>query len=144
MTALVGGASLSIGAIALLIGFFSWRHARRQLGWEAVPGRVCIAEVAMVGTRYFRPRIEYTYEHGGRQFRGAKVRSLLVLANWRGPAERLLDKYPFGSPVTVFVNPEDPRDSVLERGGDAKFFPLMLVVSAIFLIVGFAFVSGPR
>jgi hypothetical protein len=67
------------------------------------------------------------------------VKSLEVLVNWPGPARRLVEKYPPGAAVTVFVNQENPWDSVLERGGDPKFLPVMLSTSAVLLLLaGFA------
>jgi hypothetical protein len=119
MTGFVGSGLVLLGVTGALVGPFLWRRARKQLEWEAVPGTVCTARI--VGGEFYEAQIEYTYTFRGRAFRGTKVRSLTVLTNWRGPAQRVVEKYPPGSTVTVFVNPENPWDAVLERGGDPKF-----------------------
>lgn len=57
--------------------------------------------------------------------------------NWRGPAERILGRYPPGSEVVVFVDPTNACAALLEPGG-SKFHPVFVGLSAIALIVGVA------
>jgi len=131
----IGSALVLLGVIGALTGAFAWRLARRQLGWEAVVGTVCASKVQF-NWEFYEPRIEYTYSYRGRAFRGWKVRSLAILTNWHGPARRVIEKYPLGIAVTVYVDPKNPWDSVLERGGDPKFLPLITSISALLLILG--------
>ena len=142
MNGFIGGACILVSAISALVGVFLRSRARKQLAWEGVDGTVCAASVIFDGEDY-RPRIEYAYSYHGRALRGAKVRSPAAVFNWRGPAERVVAKYRPGSAVTVFVNPENPGESVLERGGDPKFFLLMLFLSVLFLIFGVLLLRNP-
>jgi len=142
MTGFISVAMVLAGVIAPLVGIVLRSRARRQVGWEAVHGTICAANVRFDG-EYYVPQLEYTYSYGGRVLRGTKLKSLAVLVNWASPAERTIRKYPLGSAVTVFVNPESPAEAVLEPGGDPKFLPLILIVSAFLLAMGLALFYAP-
>ena len=78
----------------------------------------------------------YRYEFGGQQLVGNTVRSGLVSYNWRGPAERICERYAVNSKIRVYVDPRQPSRAVLEPGRDRKFLALMGAVGAVFLLVG--------
>jgi hypothetical protein len=134
-TGLFGAFMVLFGVIALVVGLFAWSSARKQLGWEPVQGTIRTSGIVFDG-EFYRAQIEYAYSWRGRLFEGTRVRSLTLLTNWRGPSQRRVNKYPVGSEVTVFVDPKYPRECVLERGGDPKFLPIVLLVSAVMLIPG--------
>jgi hypothetical protein len=142
MSGLIGGALVLLGVVGALVGNVVWRRARRQVEWEAVDGTVCGARM-LIDAQFDLARIEYKYSYRGRAFRNTTVRSPAVAVNWPGPAKRLIEKYPPGSAVTVFVNPKNPAQSVLECGGDPKFLPLVLIVSTVLLLLGLLFLVAP-
>jgi hypothetical protein len=131
MTAFI---AILLGVMGALLGIFLERRARKQFGWDAAPGTICSSRVQ--GGEFYEPEIEYTYSYRGRPFRATNVRSFGMWPNWRGPAQRVVDRYPPGLQVTVFVNPENPWDSVLERGADPYFLPFVLSISGLLLIFG--------
>jgi hypothetical protein len=135
MEGFIGSMLILFGVIGALSGAIAWSLARKQLEWEPVEGSVCVSDVQF-NSDFYQPRIEYTYSYRGRAFRGQKVRSFSLMVNWRGPAQRDVARYPLGSTVTVFVNPANPWDPVLERGGDRRFLVFILSVSAILLMMG--------
>ena len=141
MAGFVGIVLVLLGAIGILTAAVAWSLVRKQFGWDSVSGTVCASKVHFNWERY-EARIEYTYSYRGRAFRGQKVRSLSISVNWRAPAQKDVEKYPLGSTVTVFVNPENPWDAVLERGGDPRFLPWILSVSAILLAMGLLLWNG--
>jgi hypothetical protein len=132
---LLGAFMVMFGAIAPVVAVFAWSGTRKQLGWEPVRGTIRVSEVGFDG-EYYHPRIEYTYSHRGREFRGTRVRSLTMLVSWSGPSRTKIEEYPVGSEVTVFVDPEHPRESVLVRGGDPRFLPAALTLSVVLLVLG--------
>jgi hypothetical protein len=126
-----------IGVIAALVGAVLWSGARKQRDWETVQGTVCAGKVSWGwGDGFYHAEIEYAYSYRGRAYRGWTVRSPQGLVNWRGPSQRAVDKYPPGSAVTVFVNPENPWDTVLEPGGDPKFVVFIVFFSLFWLLFG--------
>ena len=137
----VGGALVFGSVSAVVVAAFLRSRGRKQLSWEGVDGTITAARVTFDG-EYYRPEIEYSYSYDGRALRGEKVRSFPLLVNWKGPARRVVAKYPPGSVVKVFVNPENPFESVLERGGDSRFLVLLLFIAAVFLIVGLALLKS--
>jgi len=132
---LFGAFMVLAGALAPPIGIFFWNSVRKQLGWVPVRGVICVSEVRWDGEDY-RAHVEYTYSYREREFRSTRVRSLRAVANWRGPAQRVARKYPPGTEITVFIDPENPRESVLEPGVSRMFLPTLLIVSAVVLVLG--------
>lgn len=137
MSGVAAGVLIGVGAIAALVGAFFWSRTRKQFGWEAVEGTVRSAAVVR-GSKYYRAQVEYMYTYRGRALQGTKVRSPTAFVTWPGPSKRIVAKYPAGRAVTVFVNPENPQEAVLERGGDPTFFVLLAFISLVFLIIGVA------
>ena len=92
----------------------------------------------------YRHVIAYAYNYKGTQLQGDRLRSLQVLVNWRGPAERSVGAYPVGAAVDVHVNPEFPRESVLEPGGHSMFLPFILGFSSVAVGIGIWLISQTR
>jgi hypothetical protein len=110
---------LSFGVLAAGIGYV--RLARRMRGFQTTRGRVVAREVVQVGVDTIEPRwgrgggyapsVAFTYDVGGRQYRGD--RSTFVR---RGLRRRLAEEALAAIPgdVDVFYNPEKPQEAYLE------------------------------
>lgn len=57
------------------------------------------------------PRIRYTYEHGGQTYQSKQVR---FGAFGNNEAASVVAKYPQDGNVTIFIDPQDPSEAVLE------------------------------
>jgi hypothetical protein len=119
-----------VGIVIVLVGAQMKAHVRKQLKWVRVPGTITSSSVHPNADEY-RHYIEYTYSYGGVVYRGDRLRSLQITYNWRWPSERSASAYPVGADVDVFVDPEFPRESVLEPGGDPAFIPFFLTFAMI-------------
>jgi len=62
------------------------------------------------------PIVEYEYSYGGKAYSSSKRRAGNYASGASEEAEAILSRYPVGGRVTVFVDPEDPDNSVLEFG----------------------------
>jgi len=54
----------------------------------------------------------------------------------RDEAQRIVDAYPAGSDITVYFQPGNPEESVLERGGSEGQALIGNLVLASFLVFG--------
>jgi hypothetical protein len=60
--------------------------------------------------------IDYEFLHHGRAFKSSRRRMGNYASGLSADAEAITSRYPAGSSVTVFVNPNNPEKSVLEYG----------------------------
>jgi hypothetical protein len=135
VSATIGGWLVALGSIGTLSALLMKKHAQKQHYWPTVAGEIVESRVDFTG-EWFEPFIEYTYKYRERVFRNSKECSFLVAVNWRGPAQRWVDRYPVGAKVTVFVDPGNPHSAVLETGSDKKFLPLALTIAFAVIAVG--------
>jgi hypothetical protein len=115
------------GAIFVVIGLASsWaallnlRKAQAALGWPVIQGKILASSVCEVGGDLtgYKPDILYEYHahgirHSAKVWRvGASSKS----SKWKAKAEAIIAEYPAGRDITVFFNPQNPADAVLEPG----------------------------
>jgi hypothetical protein len=118
----------------------------RSLSFDSVEGKVVKCAVVVnddgEGT-VFDVDIEYVYRVRDREYRARRVRYDKL---WEGDwVSRFVEEHPPRSPITVYYNPTDPAEAVLQRelDGGLLWFALFLVpfnrvmvgivVSAIYL-----------
>jgi len=98
--------------------------------WPCVRGKVVTSEIASApsGDGHVRPRIEYVYTVQGSEMRADCIafgleRQLYGSSSF---AWHYLQRYPPGSTVYVFYDPQRPDVSVLEPGMSLRaFYPLL-------------------
>ena len=116
-------------ALALLAGaaWAAWLRVKRarqikaMQGWTQVNGRILSHDIEETSStdsdgrldHHYDPKISYEYEVGGRTRQGTRLALETVSFGSRKKAQQYLDARPVGSTVPVFVNPDDPSDSVL-------------------------------
>jgi hypothetical protein len=78
------------------------------------------------------PRIRYSYPVDGREHESSQINFWGVVGGSQSAAERTTRRYPQGAQVTVYYNPQDPHEAVLDRA----FSPLVLILPpvGVFLI----------
>jgi hypothetical protein len=107
--------------ITLLVAREKLGRVHQAAGWPATQGKVIESQVSdsvpdsKIQNKLFEnmPRVRYSYTAGGRNFVGERI----SFGDDTGGAntQATLARYPVGKQVTVYVNPNDPEDSVLER-----------------------------
>ena len=85
--------------------------------------------------------IQYKYTVDGQEFVGDRRTFSNVRTSSVRNTEKILERYPLGSSVDVFYDPDDPSSSVLETGVGAATYILLLVPIG-FLVLGIAGVLG--
>jgi len=136
-----GWVVLAIGVALPLLAVVMARSSRLESTWERVAGVVTDSKVVNSGELY-APEVNFEFRHNGISLKGSKIRRHLLQFNWRGPADRAVARYPLGAAVSVYVDPQDPANSVLEPGGDLGARTTMTVVGALMVIVGIALIGS--
>ncbi|KAA0005652.1 MAG: DUF3592 domain-containing protein [Thermoplasmata archaeon] len=86
------------------------------------------------------PKIEYSYTVNGVNYSGDKISFEIVSTTDYEWAQNKVDLYYKGKNVTVYYNPENPSESVLEKGFPGyPLFPTALCI--IFIIIGLGFIT---
>ncbi len=134
MRTVVALALIVAGCGGVLLGLSLTRRVLRQDNWRKVPGTIVDGEIVWTGETY-KARIAYNYTVDGAPLTGHVVKSGAVEFNWRGPAEKVLTRYPPGCEIIVFVDPSNIGNAVLEPGG-SNVYPFFVALSAITLVAG--------
>lgn len=122
-----------LGLFVLLIVAFAWfgvrtlvkyfrarKTVRASMGWPAVQGRVLEAYVGHHSddedTVYY-PVVRYAYTVAGQEYTSDQIAFGPEVASSMDAlqAEKTVARYPEGSLVTVYYNPDNPQEAVLER-----------------------------
>ncbi len=130
--------------LLFLLGYFGKRRAlQRAAAWQVVPGRIVRSELGASASASGidnplydqQARVSYEFEWQGRRQRGSRI-AFDPADSGGANAARAVDRYPVGRAVTVYVNPGDAADTVLERaapegvGGEVGKLALGLLVLA--------------
>jgi Protein of unknown function (DUF3592) len=132
---LVGGIVMFLmGAFAVLAASSQLKKARMQLLWLRTSALIVESEV-QDNYEGYTPKITYEYEYQNVKFVGQTYKSVLVTYNWKGPSERIVQRYRPGNRVSIYINPIDPSNSVLELGGFGVH-QFLIAISAIAMLAG--------
>lgn len=141
--------ALAIDGAILLTAIIKWRQVEAARTWQAVSGRIVKseAEARQVSKTRLDSTVEnsevrnfaavrYAFNVGDAKFRGNRVSFAADTGN--GGIAETLGRYPPGAEVTVYYDPSNPEDCVLERdppGG--RFFARMIggCLAAGFILV---------
>lgn len=144
LEAVIGLMFAGLGACFAAWSLWELIQAVASKKWARTDGVVVVSDLQRSrdsdGGYMYRPEISYRYEVNGNEFVASRPRfGSSVSVNWSGPAVRITRKYKAGSRVTVFYDPTDPSQSVLEPGVTVLVW-VSLVGGLIFTTLGFAFV----
>jgi hypothetical protein len=129
--------------VAGLVAFGAWHvvkglprllRSNPELAWKTADGDVIesyIAERDEAGGLGGEARLEYRYRVGDIEFIGSKVGPLTNFYGLRWSAEVQWNRYPRGSKVTVYFNPRNPGEAVLEPA-DQKGAALLVTLAGFF------------
>ena len=140
-------ASLILFALGAFFLWQSWRTRQKlmaSMSWPYVPGRMIGAGVRQEVTRgdaqtsdqvTYLPTVQYEYQVGAQVYQGNRFALQDRGYSSSKRAFNLVKGFQAGTPVWVFYDPANPRDSVLERKAHGNNFAMvvggLLVVAAI-------------
>ena len=142
MTHIVSIVFVVVGGAAVWSGFELRDRAQRMIRWPSVPGSVTGTDIVADGTfedgsAAYYPRISYKYVVAGKEY-SSQRRSLINVGAGRflrAGLRKTVERYPVGSEVTVFYDPADPSEAILERP-DPVLGPTLLCAFGGMLAVG--------
>jgi hypothetical protein len=130
-----------IGAGILIYARSVAAKARRSLSWPSAEGVISHSAVLLrtqqtsspTNAAMYKADVAYRYEVKGRDYSSSQI-TLMDYSSTAGRAEDIAARYPDGAGVSVYYNPADPSDSVLEPGSTGGIPVLSLI--------GWAFAAG--
>jgi Protein of unknown function (DUF3592) len=126
-----------LGVALIAYGIYLIYRADASTSWPTAPGLITRSEVIPTETDRKRSEvhIEFKYVVEDREHRSNQYRFGADRTASHAHANRIIAKYPLGSPVIVAYNPADPDDAVIEAG-DALFGYLFCALGVtLFLLV---------
>ncbi len=145
----LGVVFFGLGAIFVGVGINGYREGQETKSWPSTTGHVISADVdEKIETRRdmndrqrteytYTPAVRYEYTVGERTYLGHRVKA----DDYGGSPDRaygIVNRYPAGSDVTVFYNPDEPDQAVLETGADTMGVYLFGGIGALFAVIGLA------
>lgn len=133
----------ALGFTAILANFFLYRMVietqnkeKAVMQWPSVTGTVVKSEIRIHRTSEDHtefPDITYTYEVMGKAYR---CKQILPGGEIGGmDIQSTLNRYPLNAQITVYYDPHNPKDAVLERESKkfSKMLWLMLILMNAFI-----------
>lgn len=124
---LVFGVILVIGGAFFGIIAFNRHKNAQAASWPEVTGRIISSQVTHdtrtqtdstgreTKTKVYEPRIRYSYDIGDMTYTCERVAYRNTHSPIKAKVQDIIDRYPAGAEVTVWYNPKNPLDAVLER-----------------------------
>lgn len=141
------GVFLLLNGIFLGIIFFTRRKMGEIAQWPSTGGvvqRSYLEERSdSEGGSTSYPVVQYAYKVGANAYQGSKIAPGMEVGGMG--ASKVIAKYPVNALVTVYYNPANPSDAVLEKNAPALWIIwLLLIVFDLVLccVVPFAFLAS--
>ncbi len=133
-----------VGAGVLYRAGVQLKRSLAARNWPVVAGTVVQSDLKVRRSQEgvsFAPHVVYRYAFGRHEYTARRIWLSGQVAGPRSWAERVVQRYPRGQRVRVYVNPQDPAESVLEPG--FRFVHVLLfLLGAVFLLGGLVGMVG--
>ncbi len=132
---------LVVGIAVLSWGLRLLDKAQASENWPTVQGIVISSEFETNKDRdndsdtTYSAEVVYKYIVGDHEIIGNRVRFVKTSTSNAAEASRDVNQYPQGKTVTVYYNPEDAFESVLEPGKNASVW-YVIIFGLMFALVG--------
>lgn len=132
---------IGIGMLVKLMKIFS--KASLSKNWHATPGKIISSELDAqtttdedgYQTTTYIAKILFEYQVDKTSFKGECINfDYGMRTSNKGKQQSIVEQYPAGSQVTVYYDPDDPKQAVLEKAVNGVFTTIM--VSAVFILIG--------
>ena len=132
--------AIILNTIFLIVIFYTRRKVRQAESWSSTVGTVTLStiDVHRSGGRnsIAYPHVRYSYQVLGREYEANKI--MLGARIGGSGAQKVIDRYPVGAQVTVFYDPRNPYEAVLEKKGPAPWIMWLVLVIINVVLFGMA------
>ena len=127
----IGGSILLLNASLLGSIFFAQRKANAARNWPTAIGTVLESALETRRRSDNRgwvnyPRVTYAYTVGGQSFTSSRISPGMEVGGTSAPG--VIAKYPVGSQVKAYYNPQNPSEAVLETNTPTSVMLLWIVL----------------
>ncbi|MBN1371929.1 MAG: DUF3592 domain-containing protein [Anaerolineaceae bacterium] len=139
--------AFAAGSVFLILSYFkNKKKAAASLTWSTTPGTILESTVRESRSSdddrpsTYYAQVNYSYQVMGQAYQGKNIH---IGARNTGPhskAQAIASRYPAGSSVTVYYDPANPADAVLERAAPAN--TVTLILGIIFLVITLCLMCG--
>lgn len=141
--------AIVLGGVLLIVAGRSIFLGRKSQSWPTTPGTVLYTGMETYQSRdedgslstTYGATIQYSYEVGGTTFQSNRRTFTEVKTSSRRRVAQILERYPQGSAVSVYYDPNDPSNCVLETGVGWSGY-LFLALGGIIFLAGLAGLLG--
>ena len=130
----MGFVSIGIGLVAIAYGLYLARMTNRLCNWQVTSGWISRCECKAMGEGHYGIDIAYSYQVDGQAYTGKTI----AIGRWQfseHEAKRRVGKYPAGSAVEVWYDPERREECFLEPMKNRDSWPIM-AVGCVFIGAG--------
>lgn len=130
-----------IGLVVIVSAIRSHRQANASQNWSGVQGKVIESRLEKRETTdgegnesiSYAAVVRYTYTVRAQEYTGDRIAFGVKPSN-RKAADELVSRYPAATSVTVYYDPENPRQAVLERVSTSGWVQILIGIALV--IVG--------
>jgi hypothetical protein len=135
---------MAIGLIAVAVGIMLYTDAQEVKEWSQTTGTISYTNIRSEwqsgshdspGHYVYYPVVEYYYTVDGQTYYCSTISKMTSGSSDVGYAQNFINRNSLGSQVTVYYNPDNPSEAVLQMNSDFELVvPLLLGV--IFTLIG--------
>jgi hypothetical protein len=146
---LIGGVALgmliaTMGTIFVFAMIKGYGRAIETREWTEVPMKVTRSEIIEQqidsSPTEYKPIIEYAFTLDGQLATGTGIKRTEGFTKHKSKAQRIVDRYQVGSEGTAWVNPQNPKQTVLKHNTKAVlytvWFPGLFVIAGLGIAIG--------
>lgn len=127
------------GLLFIFCGLIIWHKVKESCKWPKVEGEIVSSEVVSGLNPPYKgnitciaePGIRYKYAVDGKEYEHNKVAFFHIQNTSSADAQKVTDKYPKGAKVTVYYNPQNPQEALLELESPRH----MLIIAGVGVIM---------
>jgi len=138
--ALIIGAFIVVGLVITAYGWKTYQKGKTKRQWPSVTGEITGALLASEENDLL-PDIRFRYTVDAQSYEG-RLEFPAGTTPMPGFAHHQLEKYPLGSQVAVYYNPQDPAQATLEPGANDDWMVLAIGIGVTLLGILALFFSG--
>lgn len=129
------------GIVTLVLSYYLYYKSKETLNWIEVKGKIEYIyidklEFVQEAQKDYRSRILYSYIYHNKYYQSKRLfYGDFIRKTWPRKIKARIDLYRSNNMIIVYINPSNPKESVIERG-IPSIVNYLLRVGILFIIIG--------